>query len=543
MDKNDYNYKLQIFLCSLFSCFLFFIFAPLEIYLSNKTSFWFSIYDLIPYLGIFFIMSLALEIFVFYLINIFFPSLTHLLIMLQFSISFALYIQGNYIIADYGILDGNPIKWDEHILDGIISNGLFILLVISSIIVYFIVNRMIMLKVISIISTCIVLIQLITLSTLLIQKNGFEGSYSYTCTTKDEFNYSNEQNLIVLLLDNFDGQLFSDLLDSEQSDHYSSILKDFTFFSDAMTMYSATDMSLPQILTGENYKNDMTYGDFINYSFEKSPLLNNLSQNNWNNYIYTIQIMPQNNQNVISNLEYSNITVSSHKKLLIYIYKLVGFRYMPQVFKQNFWFYPDDINSIKDIKNANGQKIFDWSNFTFYNDLSTISSNNDKKSFFFYHLEGTHTPYNMNADFTISDKEVGVENEAKGITILINQYLNKLKETGVYDKSAIVIMADHGCYGLRQHPILCIKGVDEHHELQISSKPVSYQNIQNVLNELANKASSHEVFNNMSNSERIFYYYDDSHLSRSSISNTIIQYKTTSTASDDTALAPTGVTY
>ncbi len=535
---------IQCSLCILLTSILIFIFAPLEFYLSNKESFYFGIYDLLPYLLALFVATTIGLLIIYCLLQRICPKLYQVLITIQFLLTIAMYIQGNFIPNHYGSLNGTVIDWSNYVVDGIISNGLFIAIIASMFIIYIKMPWKKLLKGYSTLSICIILVQLITLTTLMIQTNCFEKNETYVCTTKDEFSYSDKQNLIVLLLDNCDGKLFSDLFETERDAMYSSVFEDFTFYSDAMTMYSATDLSIPQILTGQNYKNEQPYGDFVNTAFEKSPLLNTLKENEWNNYVYTIQVMPQENANdMITNLEYETITVSSHKRLLSYMYKLVGFRYMPQVFKPYFWFYPDDMNSIKDIKNANGRKIYDWSNFTFYDSIPSMSSDNERKSFHFYHLEGTHTPYSMQSDFTLSNEEVGVEEEAKGITILIDEFLSNLKATGVYDNSAIVIMADHGCFDMRQHPILFIKGINEHHNLQQSDNPVSYQDIQEAMIRLANGSNSDKAFDEKENTERTFYYYDDSNLNRTSHSNTIIEYKTTSTASDYAALAPSGVEY
>lgn len=54
---------------------------------------------------------------------------------------------------------------------------------------------------------------------------------------------------------------------------------------------------------------------------------------------------------------------------------------------------------------------------------------------------------------------------------IVATYLQKLKDSGVYDNTAIMILSDHG-YNIedddssekRQHPILFVKGVDEHYD-------------------------------------------------------------------------------
>lgn len=81
---------------------------------------------------------------------------------------------------------------------------------------------------------------------------------------------------------------------------------------------------------------------------------------------------------------------------------------------------------------------------------------------------------------------------------LIENWLLKLKEEGLYDDSVIVIMGDHGnvnydnINNFGQAPILMVKGYEEKHDFTISEVPMSYNDLQEVFGALVDGCSSRE---------------------------------------------------
>ena len=527
---------------SLFICFMIFIFAPLEIYLAQKEEFYFGGSDVVPFAILFFVASFVASLLALFVIGCISLKVAQIIAALVAFVGFALYIQGNYILADYGTLNGNPIDWSMYRVEGLISNGLFLVLIVLGIVLVRKVPLQKLLSALSGIAICIVLVQMVTLVTLFIQKDGLDKEPIYYTTTKNEFNYSKEKNVIVLLLDNFDSAVFSEVLQEDSDNEYAGILEDFTYYPDTLGMYSATDFAIPQILTGEKYKNDIPYGEYVDASFESSPFLNELYEEDWDCGIYSTQLMPVlENEDMIENVEKVQLTVSSHRRLAEYMYKFVGFRYLPQCIKEYCWFYPDDMKEMMRIKDANGRRIFDWNNRNFYEDLDAVEVNKDKNAFHFYHLEGTHSPFTMDEDLNYTKETTSIQEEAKAMLKLMDSYFAKLKEMGIYDDAAIIVMADHGFHEYHQNPIFMIKGMQEQHAFTVSDKKLSYDDIQSVLKNVKDGQSADEAVLDRDNGERIFYFYNDSHLKEDSYSEDIVEYTTFGNAKDATALKETGV--
>ena len=116
-------------------CFLFFIFAPVELYLMIKQDTWISLGDFVLYLLAFFVCSLLAGLLIDALMQRLCPKIWNKAVLLFFAIFIAIYIQGNFLNADYGVLNGKPIDWSQYPYEGIKSVILFAIMIAVSIFV------------------------------------------------------------------------------------------------------------------------------------------------------------------------------------------------------------------------------------------------------------------------------------------------------------------------------------------------------------------------------------------------------------------------
>ena len=129
---------------------------------------------------------------------------------------------------------------------------------------------------------------------------------------------------------------------------------------------------------------------------------------------------------------------------------------------------------------------------------------------------------------------------------IVSTFLQALKDAGVYDNSAIILMADHG-YGYdrdiellgRLNPLLAVKGIDEHHSFRISKSPICYEDLQICYQRLINGSESEASFDAKEGDVRrrrvlIHAYEQDDHME---------EYVQTAGAFHFDALVPTGKVY
>ncbi|MGN0157334.1 MAG: sulfatase-like hydrolase/transferase [Lachnospiraceae bacterium] len=257
------------------------------------------------------------------------------------------------------------------------------------------------------------------------------------------------------------------------------------------------------------------------------------------------------------NWKKTKLSVSSHRRLLGYLYKLVGFRYLPQPLKEICWFYSDDMDDLKCLEylenTAETNDVFeayDWSNRLFYESIENLTAADKQDTFHFYHIKGLHVVRNLDKDFNDAE-DVSLEETARAMFKMLNRYFDKMKAEGIYDNSVIIIMADHGAIeypGGNQKlcPLLLVKGIGEEHDFTVSDSPVSYADLQKGYHNLLNGTNPDNIFEVQDeNCIRYFYLADwlGRPLGNSDYSEDFTEYSLTGDAFESTMVEKTGKVY
>ncbi len=530
---------------SLAMAFLFGIFAPLELYISNQDTFWFSIYHVFPlFLAVFFGI-LFLDILLFFVFRFIGKTPYHDLAFFETACIVCSYVQGNYLVGNLPVINGDATVWNQHAKDAVISAILWAVVILALIITVRRFSAEAVLKVIRICSLCMILMMSVTLG-LEITRGGWgtflDHKLNAIYSTKNEMEYSSGKNFIIFLLDRVESARIEKLLDEEPQ--YQEIFEDFTYYRDAMGLYPRTEFAVPQILTGEEYLNQEPFEDFSNRVYPDSPILAEAEKRGYRIGLYDMEAIICKDDEI---LKYDNVfenpTYFTSRSLFIKLYWLViAYRYFPYELKP-FINTDIDFNRIRETRGE--YEAFNWSDTLFYKTLNSEEIQHTEDPVFkFIHLEGAHTPNNLLEDLTrVHEGQAGYEDKIRASLTVTKAYLDKLKDAGCYDNSVIVIMADHGdseegsdnIYAT--NPMLFIKGTDEHHELRKSMAPVSYRDLPEAFYGLFDGKASDEVFNCKEGQmrERWFYYYPGWHKSQQ-----ITEYLQTGKADETETFKPTG---
>jgi hypothetical protein len=222
---------------------------------------------------------------------------------------------------------------------------------------------------------------------------------------------------------------------------------------------------------------------------------------------------------------------------------------MPYDLKERCASAVDDISRLRQYDINYVCLDFTDSNMQFYNDINELPITfTDDKCFKFIHIEGAHIPYRydkyMNVYYDYTSTYTG---NVEACFTIVNAYLQKLKDSGVYDNTAVIIMSDHGynrseydvSYG-RQHAILLAKGFDEHHDtLTVSSAPVSHEEFADMTEKLLNGCNGAEIsdYDEGDERERTFMFFE-----YKGNDHTIYEYTQTGNVDDTDTFLPTGKT-
>ena len=286
-DKNARGWLLW----ALASAFMFTVFAPLDAFFSNENEFWFRLSQLLPVVAVCFVLSFAV---LFVVAEVLYRTLggrragaavfTFLLNALLYF-----YVQGNFIPRHYGVLNGVSIDFDRHpvyawasiiLIAGTLLVSVFSILVIKEKIYAF--GRF----------ACAVLLglQLVTLCVSFYKNHILRAPVrtDLVVTDRNLLTLCKDENVILFILDTFDGEDMEDLFFRENfAGKYQELFTDFTYYQDTVGLYPSTKAALPYLLTGEEYLNREPYAEYVRNAYAKTDLYERLAKEGYRLSVYT----------------------------------------------------------------------------------------------------------------------------------------------------------------------------------------------------------------------------------------------------------------
>ena len=461
-----------------FLAFTVFIYAPFEIYLNNINEFSFG-------LGVFWWMPLGVGILVLglligfgLLVNLVFKRIGSILYGgFIFAIALACYLQGNFLGLRLGVLDGIPVDWAKYsayvLLNVLVWVGIIFAVLIA---IYFLKSRTV--KIFRIASFITVAMQVAALMVLLITTDYSTPVSKILVTDKGLFELSSEHNVIVFTLDAFDDKFFDRMLEDDPS--YKEKFDGFTRFTNSVGSACSTRYSVSAILTGHYLLNEgATLAETQNIAYDKTDFFEVLSENNFRHDIYAgVYYLPSKlllydaSNSLASRSAYR---VWSYDFLFIKLYKLVMFKYAPDVFKPYFWLDGTEFDEL--LKPYSNQFRGKNDAFATLMRTSRFALNDEKSIFKYIHISGAHLPYTTDENANpIPTSQSNLSMALKGALTITLEYFQHMKDLGVYDQSTIILCADHGCpnHGEITNPVLLVKRAGDTGEMRFSDAPVCH---------------------------------------------------------------------
>lgn len=488
--------------------FMAFIFAPIQFYVGNQDEFWFTFLQLLSVGAIGFVFCLVVLGGILLLLSK--TPLAKIIFSVVLCAFVYFYVQGNFVPRNYGVMDGKTIDWNSY--QGYAATSIVLIAVFATIalaLILFAKDKV--LKIAKVISMMLTAIMLISTTTLLIQnKDVFTVKKDLVCTDEGLYEFSENQNVIVIILDTFDSNYFDKILELNGSE-VTDTLKDFTYYRNTVGSYPTTKGAVPYIVSGVWNENEIPFNEYLAKAYDESECLNILEDNNYEISLYTETPFLNEETRDFSNIVQEKPVVSNKIGFLSKMLKLVSFNYMPHQLKHYFYTTGDAFDSFNSVEGNN--TVYSLSIVQHYYDLNNIefSLTDSSNVFKFIHFDGTHPPATFNADL-LACENATLYDEAMGNITYLNKYFDILKEYNLYDDTAIVVMADHGNgYGFSQQPLFMVKNAgEEHSTLQISDVAMSHEYLSDVFISLASGDTVDEDFieayDGATNGRRFLFY-------------------------------------
>ena len=485
--------------------FLLFLYAPLEIYFYNQDSFWFDVYKLLPVIFTLFLGSTFISSGILFFIFKLSPQIYKVVLAFCCITLLCTYIQGNFMVGNLPPLDGTEINWDNYSSGRIQSVVLWVIVTVLICVAVKILHMERFCKVVNMVGICLILTLFVTGISICITTKGYINKLDAAVTVKDEFLMSKDVNFIILLLDAVDSETLYGMIESQPE--YREIFDDFTYYPNTMAAYPFTKHAVPYIFSGVWYENDIPFQKYNVNVYKNSSLFEQLQNQGYELGIYEEEL-PLLDKSIFrfSNVLDRKFEINSFWGFAKLEIKLIGLKYAPFDFKKKCIFNTNRFLVLRDVDQS--YPLYYESNSLFYQSLQEEDiTYSGQKMFKFLHVEGAHVPFQYDRDVNVIENGT-YENNLEACMTISDTYLKKLKDAEVYDNSVIIVMSDHG-YSLtgpdafgRQNPIFFVKGLNEHHELEITNTPISHEDLQEIFARLLNGASGKDITDYTEDSKR-----------------------------------------
>ena len=439
--NSDPQSRLLIFTAALLLELQLYVFSPLIVFFGNAEELALSPYTLIKICLSFFAIGYITMLLIWYLLP---AKYNRIYIPLISAVALLASIQSNVFVAYYGVLDGGTINFYPLHLRGVFE-AIIWLTVITLVIIYYDNLKTFLIK----ITLAIILFQIVYFSWQIantnIQPANNPTPIENNSDSKQFFNpnfykMSSDNNIIHILLDAFQSNIFKEII--TENPEYQTNLQGFTFFENNIGIYPTTVMSIPAMMAGKIYENDVPRKEFI-ASIADDNLQQRLSTAG---YIVDIKTIASSCFE-----QYANCYSAKEPKIPIHYYQFIDyglFRSSPHfikrlIYNKQNWLISRLFTNSEQAQFASARTAAYYKDFI-DNTYSSVTSPTYK----FFHADLPHYPITLEQSCQfIGNKKPNRENYKQQAHCSLNltlRFLEKLKAMGIYDNSMIIISSDHG---------------------------------------------------------------------------------------------------
>jgi hypothetical protein len=394
------------------------------------------------------------------------------IVSILLAAAFLMWVQGNLIPWRYGVLNGSDIEWNKLIYYGIADSLLWTVVMAFGIWKANLVFRFSRLA-----SLVLIVIQLLSVFQVWLSMPKDQSFRQQEDTTDSLFLFSKHVNVIIMVLDTFQSDIFQEIV-QEDADLRASF-DGFTYFRNSLAGSNGTTVSVPNMLTASNYDNSMPYLEFVKKTFLENSLPKTLKE-----YSFDIDLFPLFSYSVYSDFsgmplpQTRLMDLGAFLKEQALIADLSLFRSAPHFLKELIynhqkWFLSGLIARRQEAQEAKRSARGGESGASatrvpkyakeFQNSKKMVGKNRDagfiqrmiplsgilesRDAFKFYHLHGLHLPLDINENLGYQARTPtrdAIKRQATGVLKIAAIFLERLKQMEVYDNSLIFIVGDHG---------------------------------------------------------------------------------------------------
>ena len=446
---------------------ILFVFGPSQIYLTNQGEF------SVLYLTFLWNASILSILFCLLLLVFFgllyrFTDFYQRVISLTLSLSILLSLQTYFIVWNYGLLDGTPIPWNEHLMEGIFDGTLWVFVMAIAWLKfkksYSYAKQ---------ISVAILFFHCLSLIFHTARLPELPSSRKYGIDESGKFIFSKNKNVIILVLDAFQTDFFQEIINKDKQ--YEEFFQDFVYFRNSLAGHPFSETSTMNILTGEYYDGRDTFEKHNKRAYSGKSIPKVLKENGFQAELYPG--MPRGifyDETIASNIKRGTASVDQTRAEFVYLLDVSLFRQLPtflkmQVYNNQEWLFtrrPDGFRwLIRDSNKAStshsssrhsfsGDALQRSGSLRFIDKMARSAVRSEEPGVFkYYHLDLPHSPLRINEHLEyerMAQTRRNFRRQCEAALRIAKLILEELKRIDAYDNSLIFIVADHGAGAQKQ---------------------------------------------------------------------------------------------
>lgn len=431
--------------------------APYELVAANGGSLIFRLDDVWVPIAL---AALVVDIIVFIVLMLFRGRAFKFACALVLAFGICCYVQALFMNFALPSANGDPVKWEEFTTITI-ESALIWVAVFAIVIVFSLKSSWKMQRVAPLIAAAMIFIQGVGVASLFLDqqdspeptKNTEESGATFI-TMDRLFDLAPANNVVVFVLDAVDLQDMNRLLD-EQPEKFAGF-EDFTHFNDVSGSMIPTRYGVPFLLTGELPRKDESFQTFFDERFERSSFMKDIDAQGYSIGLYTDTLLNGESgfAEYVENVHplRDTYTLEAPENTVQVLWKCALYRDMPWLFKPYFWYYTEEINdsAAPQENGSDGSLPYRINDASFYKSLQSrglqIVDDGSKGAFRLIHMMGSHLPYTLEENGEVTDGQSTLDEQTIGAFHIVEEYLQDMKDLGIYNDSTIIITSDHGIF-------------------------------------------------------------------------------------------------
>ncbi|MCR5565457.1 MAG: LTA synthase family protein [Clostridiales bacterium] len=524
MNKGGYLRRwLQCLPCVALLLFMYTLFGSVEVYLGNTKDFPMTLGEALLPLGLVF---LAGTVIISLLVALSKGLLWRILTGLISGAAFCSYLQNLCMNKNTGLLGDDEVDWSQYGNYGTTNLILWIALLIAVVLLAASLKKN-WGKVSALLCSGLLAMQAVALAVVMFSVPSADTNDSakrYILDGNNQYTVSAKKNTIVFVLDYFANTYYNNVIDEypEAADYFN----DFTYYSNCDPVYIGTFPSMTHMLTGYEYDPSSRIDDWFNAAWNSESseaFYKGLAEQNTIMRVYTtygknlgLEFAGGKIENLIDGGLLDGSRIIDHPRLISKMLSLAAYRYFPHEFKQYFLAQIEDFSPILSYSGLGDTNILNT--YEYYDALNSRRLKADEKKsnlLIVQHLRGTHIPYELDSEVCLhpgaSMEETGVANLK-----IVKEYIDQLKELGLYEDATIIITADHGDKENNMQVIYFLKQPGEkHNKMQRNDAPISHDDFPGTVLQLTGGRTTGYNFST------IFDFTEDDERERTVMVNTM----------------------